>query len=140
VKTSFEVSQIGSLIESLHNMVNGLGKKKRKEKKNKKILLEKATSRLPLNRLCIQEKNQQKEGYLMVMVEEYMKNNLDKRSKQGHQSYIEVWLQKIEKMEHHSLLQLCLILSKRNHLVSEIQVYVKAYISSLHIILSVILM
>jgi len=40
MKTSLEVSQIALFIESLHKMVNGLGKKKIKEKKGK-ILVEK---------------------------------------------------------------------------------------------------
>ena len=29
MKTSFDAPQIGSLIENLHNAINGLGKKKR---------------------------------------------------------------------------------------------------------------
>jgi len=32
VKTSFEVPQIGSSIENLHEVVNGLGKKKKGKK------------------------------------------------------------------------------------------------------------
>jgi len=54
------------------------------------------------------------------MVEEDMNNDLDKQENQGHQSYIEVWFHKINKIEHHSLLQLFLIFSKSNHLVSKI--------------------
>ena len=74
------------------------------------------------------------------MVEEDMKNDPDQQKDQGHHNYIEIWFQTVTKLQHHSLPQLCLILSKSNHLVSEIQVHVKAYISSLHIILSIILM
>ena len=110
------------------------------EEQTSKLEIERTPSWLPSNSPCIQENNKQKEEYFKVMVEQDMKNNPDKQENQGNQSYIEVWFQKINKMEHHSLLQLCLILSKTNHLVSEIHVHAKAYISSLHIIFSIILM
>jgi len=35
VKTSLEAPLIGSLIENLHEVVNGLGKRKKREKKEK---------------------------------------------------------------------------------------------------------
>ena len=54
------------------------------------------------------------------MVEEDMKNDLDQQKDQGHHNYIETWFQTITKLQHHSLPQLCLILSKSNHLDFEI--------------------
>ena len=110
------------------------------EGKTSKSEIERAPSWLPSNPPCIQEKNQQKDEDVKVMVEEYMKNDPDQKKDQGNHSYIEIWFQTVTKLQHHSLPQLYLILSKSNHLVSEIQVHVKAYIASLHIILFVILM
>ena len=60
------------------------------QEKTSKLEIERAPLWLPSNPPCIQEKNQQKEEDLKVMVEEDMKNDLDKKENQGHQSYIEV--------------------------------------------------
>lgn len=42
------------------------------------------------NPLCIQEKTQQKEEDVRVMIEEDMKNDPDQQKDQGYQSYIEI--------------------------------------------------
>ena len=110
------------------------------EEQTIKSEIEKAPSWLPLNPPCIQEKNQQKEEDLKVIVEEDMKNDPDQQNDQGHHNYIEIWFQTVTKLQQHSLLQLSLISSNSKHLITQIQVHVKTYISSLHISFSVILM
>jgi len=110
------------------------------EEKRSKSEIEEASSWLPSNPPCIQEKYQQKEEDEKVMLEGDMKHDPDQQKNQGYQSYIEIWFQTITKLQRYSLPQLCLIPSKPNHLVSEIRIVVKACISSLHIILSLISM
>jgi len=109
------------------------------EEKASKSEIERVPSWLPSNPPCTQEKDQQKEEDQKVMIEGDMKNDPNQQEDQGYQSYIEIWFQTVTKLQRYSLPQLCLILSKSNHLVSEIRLPVKACISSLHIILSLIL-
>ncbi len=78
--------------------------------------------------------------YLNVTTKEDINNDPNEQANQGHQKYIEVWFQKINKMEHHSLLQHFLISSKSKNLVSNIQVHVKEYVLSLHMSLSITLL
>ena len=110
------------------------------EEKTSKLEIEKAPSWLPSNPTSIQEKNQQKEEDVKVMIEEDTKNDPDQKKDQGYQSYIETWFQTVTKLQQYSLPQLCFVLSKSDHFVSEIWIVVKACIPSLHIILSLILM
>lgn len=110
------------------------------EEKRSESEIEKASSWLPSNPPCSQEKDQQKEENEKVMLEGDMKHNLDRQKNQGYQSYIEIWFQTITKLQQYSLPQLCLIPSKSDHLVSEIRIVVQECISSFHIILSLILM
>ena len=110
------------------------------EEKASKSGIERVPSWLPSNLPCIQEKDQQKEEDEKVMVEGDMKHDPDQQKDQGYQSYIEIWFQTVTKLQRYSLPQLCLIPSKSDHFVSEIQIPVKACISSLHIILSLISM
>jgi hypothetical protein len=74
------------------------------------------------------------------MLEGDMKNDPDQQKNQGYQSDIEIWFQKVTKLQQYFLPQLRLIPSKPDHLVSEIWILVQACISSLHIIFSLILM
>ena len=110
------------------------------EEKTSKSEIERVPSWLPSNPPCIQEKDYQKEEDEKVMIEGDMKNDPDQQKDQGYQSYIEIWFQTVTKLQQYSLPQLCLTPSKSNHLVSEIQIAVKACISSRHIILSLISM
>ena len=110
------------------------------EEKTSKSEIQRVPSWLPSNLPCIQEKNQQKEDDVKVMIEEDMENDPDQQKDQGYQSYIEIWFQTVTKLQRYSLPQLCLIPSKSDHLVSKIQIVVKACIASLHIILSLISM
>ena len=54
------------------------------------------------------------------MVEEYMKNDPDKQSNQGHESYTEVCFHMVTKLQQHSLLQLHFISSKSKRLFSQL--------------------
>lgn len=110
------------------------------EEKRSKSKIEKASSWLPSNLPCIQEKDQQKKEDEKVMIEGDMKHDPDQQRDQGYQSYIETWFQTVTKLQQYSLPQPCLIHSKSDHFVSEIWIIVKACISSLHIILSLVLM
>jgi len=110
------------------------------EEHTSKLEIERIPSWLPSNPPCIQENNQQKEEDLKLMVEEDMKNDPNQQVDQGRHNYIEIWFQTIIKLSQYPLLQLCLISSKSSHLISQIQVNVKAYISTLHISFSTILM
>jgi len=71
------------------------------------------------------------------MEEEGIQNNPYDQVNQGRHSYIELWFLTITDQEHHSLQQY-LALSKSMQLVSHIQVHVKAHVSILHMILSII--
>ena len=102
--------------------------------------IERVSSWLPSNLPCIQEKDQQKEEDEKVMLEGDMKNDPDQPKNQGYQSYIEIWFQTVTKLQQYSLPQLCLIPSKSDYLVSEIWIPIKACISSLHIVFSLISM
>ena len=110
------------------------------EEKRSESEIERVPSWLPSNPPCTQEKDQQKEEDEKVMIEGDMKNDPDQQKDEGYQSYIETWFQTVTKLQRYYLLQLCLIPSKSDHLVSEIQIPVKACISSLYIILSLISM
>jgi len=77
---------------------------------------------------------------LKVMEEEDIQDDPNQQVDQGHHNYIEIWFQTVTKLQQHSLLKLRLISSKSKHFITQIQVHVKAYISSLHIIFFVILM
>jgi len=110
------------------------------EEKTSELEIERAPSWLPSNPPCSQEKNQQKEEDVKDMIEGDMKNDPDQQKDQRYQSDIEIWFQTVTKLQQYSLPQLCLIPSKSNHLVYEIRILVKACISSLHIILSLISM
>lgn len=110
------------------------------EEKRSESEIERASSWLPSNLPCTQEKDQQKEEDQKVMIEGDMKNDPDQQKNQGYQSYIEIWFQRVTKLQRYSLPQLCWIPSTLDHLVSEIWIPVKACISSLHIILSLISM
>jgi len=110
------------------------------EEKRSELEIERVPSWLPSNPPCTQEKDQQKEEDQKVMIEGDMKNDPDQQKDQGYQIYIEIWFQKVTKLQRYSLPQLCLIPSKPDHLVSEIWIRVKACILSLHIILSLISM
>lgn len=110
------------------------------KEKASKSEIERVPSWLPSNLSCIQEKDQHKEEDQKVMIEGDMKNDPNQQDDQGYQSYIEIWFQKVTKLQWYFLPQFCLIPSKPDHLVSEIWVPIKACISSLHIILSLISM
>ena len=110
------------------------------EEKTSESEIKRASSWLASNPPCIQEKNKQKEEDVKVMIEGDMKNEPDQQKDQGYQSYIEIWFQMVIKSQQYSLPRLCSIPSKSNHLFSKIRIPVKACISSLHIILSLILM
>jgi len=110
------------------------------EEKRSKSEIERVPSWLSSNPPCTQEKDQQKEEDQKVMIEGDMKNDPNQQDDQGYQSYIEIWFQKVTKLQRYFLPKLCLIPSKPEHLVSEIWIVVKACISSLHIILSLLLM
>ena len=110
------------------------------EEKASKLEIERVPSWLPSNLPCIQEKDQQKEEDEKVMIEGDMKNDPNQQDDQGYQSYIEIWFQTVTKLQWYSLPQLCLIPSKSDHFVSESWIVVKACISSLHIIFSLISM
>jgi len=90
------------------------------EEKTSESEIERACSWLPSKPPCIQEKTQQKEEDVKVMIEEDMENDPNQQKEQGYQSYIEVWFQTVTKLQQYFLPQLCLIPSKSNHLVSEI--------------------
>jgi len=110
------------------------------EEKVSKSEIERVPSWLPSNLPCIQEKDQKKEEDEEVIVESDMKHDPDQQKDQGYQSYIEIWSQKVTKLQRYSLPQLGLIPSKSDNLVSKIRIAVQACISSLHIILFLISM
>jgi len=110
------------------------------EEKRSELEIKKAPSWLLSNLPGIQEKDQQKEEDEKIMVEGDIKHDPDQQKDQGYQRYIEIWFQTVTKLQQYSLPQLCLIPSKSYHLVSEIRIPVRACISSLHIILSLISM
>jgi len=110
------------------------------EEKASKSEIKRVPSWLPSNLPCIQEKDQQEEEDQKVMIEGDMKNDPNQQDDHGYQSYIEIWFQKVTKLQWYFLPQFCLIPSKPDHLVSEIWIPVKACISSLHIIFSLISM
>ena len=110
------------------------------EEKRSESEIERVPSWLPSDLPCIQEKYQQKEEDEKVMLEGDMKNDPDQPKNQGYQSYIEIWFRKVTKLQQYFLPQFCLIPSTPDHLVSETWIPVKACISSLHIILSLISM
>ena len=110
------------------------------EEKRSESEIKKASSWLPSNLPCIQEKDQQKEEDENVMLDGDMKHDPDQQMDHGYQSYIEIWFQTATKLQQYSLRQLCLIPSGSDHLVSEIWIPIQACISSLHIIFSLISM
>jgi len=57
-----------------------------------------ASSWLPSNPPCIQERNHQKEEDEKVMVQRDMKNDPNQQKDQGYQSYIQIWFQTVTKL------------------------------------------
>ena len=53
--------------------------------------VENVSSCLPTFPPCVQEKNQQKEEYLNVIIEEDIQGDPTQQVDQGHQNYIEIW-------------------------------------------------
>jgi len=73
------------------------------EEKTSEPEIERAPSWLSSNPPCIQEKNQQEEEDVKVMIEEDMENDPDQQKDQGYQSYIEIWFQTVTKLQQYSL-------------------------------------
>jgi hypothetical protein len=110
------------------------------EEKRSKSEIERDPSWLPSNLPCTQEEGQQKEEDQKVMIEGDMKNDPNQQDDQGYQSYIEIWFHKVTKLQQYFLPQFCLIPSTPDHFVFEIWMPIKACISSLQIIFSLISM
>ena len=63
------------------------------------------SSCLPSFPPCVQEKNQQKEEDLNVIIEEEIQGDPTQQVDHGNHNYISIWFQTIIKLHQHALLQ-----------------------------------